>query len=221
MINGNTVLGFDKLTQYRVCLLEDGRQLALVTSTSAFEAECSLLRERGYDYYTLEVVYARPVGSVSFWHPALPEIGVTKYGTTEGPPWYACATDPQRMKTYAHTAQKGVQLITDLGSPADWSRGATRDEAVGGLVRRLAVEHEGANWRRERASKAPRIQLSIVDLGGITSPQAYRLLGEVAVGAAHRREIRAIQKQAKAAGCECSWSYCRSLYTFVRFVEAP
>lgn len=73
----------------------------------------------------------------------------------------------------------------------------------------------------DASARTPRIQLSIVDLGGITSPQAYRLLGEEVVGAAHRRAIVETQQLAREAGCECSWSYCRSLYTVVRFVEAP
>lgn len=68
--------------------------------------------------------------------------------------------------------------------------------------------------------RRPSIQLSIVDLGGITSSQAYRLLGEEVVKEAHVRAIRDTQRLARAAGCECSWTYCRSLYTVVRFVEA-
>lgn len=35
------------------------------------------------------------------------------------------------------------------GHPEDWSRGDTHDEAVGSLIRRLALEYHGANWRRD------------------------------------------------------------------------
>ena len=34
------------------------------------------------------------------------------------------------------------------GDPRRHARGDTQDEAVGSLIRRLALEHEGANWRR-------------------------------------------------------------------------
>jgi len=34
------------------------------------------------------------------------------------------------------------------GEPGHWSRGDTQDEAVGSLIRRLALEHQGANYRR-------------------------------------------------------------------------
>lgn len=36
------------------------------------------------------------------------------------------------------------------GDKTQWSRGDTIDEAVGSLIRRLAVEHEGANWKRQQ-----------------------------------------------------------------------
>lgn len=36
------------------------------------------------------------------------------------------------------------------GNPGDWSRGDTKDEAVGSLIRRLALEFQGANWRRQK-----------------------------------------------------------------------
>lgn len=41
------------------------------------------------------------------------------------------------------------------GDPRRHARGDTQDEAVGSLIRRLALEHEGANWRRERADPDP------------------------------------------------------------------
>lgn len=44
---------------------------------------------------------------------------------------------------------RGYQAHVE-GNPGHWSRGDTQDEAVGGLIRRLAVEHEGANYRRTR-----------------------------------------------------------------------
>ena len=44
---------------------------------------------------------------------------------------------------------RGWQVHVE-GQPAQWSRGDSQDEAVGSLIRRLALEHEGANWRREQ-----------------------------------------------------------------------
>jgi len=38
-----------------------------------------------------------------------------------------------------------------LGDPRSWSRGDTQDEAVGSLIRTLALEHEGANERHGEA----------------------------------------------------------------------
>lgn len=40
------------------------------------------------------------------------------------------------------------------GKPGHWSRGDSQDEAIGSLIRRLAVEHQGANWRREQKAAA-------------------------------------------------------------------
>lgn len=45
------------------------------------------------------------------------------------------------------------------GDTKRWSRGDTIDEAVGGLIRRLAVEHEGANHRR-------RLRLDVINASG-------------------------------------------------------
>ncbi len=44
-------------------------------------------------------------------------------------------------------AGRGFQAHVE-GQPGHWSRGDTEDEAIGSLIRRLAVEYEGANWRR-------------------------------------------------------------------------
>lgn len=50
---------------------------------------------------------------------------------------------------------RGYQAWVE-GDRTRWARGETVDEAVGGLIRRLAVEHEGANWRREQQQKDER-----------------------------------------------------------------
>lgn len=44
---------------------------------------------------------------------------------------------------------RGYQAHVE-GDKGRWSRGDSVDEAVGSLIRRLAVEHEGANWRRKK-----------------------------------------------------------------------
>lgn len=41
------------------------------------------------------------------------------------------------------------------GDTRQWSRGDTEVQAVGSLIRRLALEHEGANWRRRQKSDSP------------------------------------------------------------------
>lgn len=46
-------------------------------------------------------------------------------------------------------AGRGWQAHVE-GQPGHWSRGDTQDEAVGSLIRRLALEHHGANWRRDQ-----------------------------------------------------------------------
>ncbi len=51
-------------------------------------------------------------------------------------------------------AGRGWQVHAE-GDTCQWSRGDTQDEAVGSLVRRLALEHEGANWRREALPADP------------------------------------------------------------------
>jgi hypothetical protein len=48
--------------------------LAIKEASSADAAIASLIAERGYGYLTPEVLYARPVGRVSYWHPELPVI---------------------------------------------------------------------------------------------------------------------------------------------------
>lgn len=46
---------------------------------------------------------------------------------------------------------RGWQAYVE-GESREWSRGDSQDAAVGSLIRRLAVEHEGANWRRQRGA---------------------------------------------------------------------
>lgn len=64
-------------------------------------------------------------------------------------------------------AGRGFQAHVE-GKPADWSRGNTKDEAVGSLIRRLALEHEGA---KRSPDGGELMALSLVKPAG--EPQAW------------------------------------------------
>lgn len=56
-------------------------------------------------------------------------------------------------------AGRGYQCHVE-GLREHWSRGDTVDEAVGSLVRRLALEYQGANWRAEQLRTSERVGAS-------------------------------------------------------------